>query len=278
MGTCGTISGVGKYLKEKNPKVKVIGVDPDGSIFYDFFYTGRIIEPHVYKVEGIGEDFFPKIIDWDVIDEIIRITDRDAFVWTRRLARQEGIFAGGSSGAAVHAAIQVAASLGENDLVVVLLPDSGFRYLGKIYNDEWMQENQYSETPIQITALDILKNKRLRDLIWAKPQDNLAAVLKLLRSKDISQLPVIEEGKLIGTVHEDDVMNLVIQGKDIQSLIVREVLREPLPLVNKDATIEEIMRYIPSRYQAVMVDLKDGNYDIITKFDLVHVIGKVVES
>lgn len=278
MGTCGTISGVGKFLKEKNPNIKVIGVDPEGSLFYDFFYTGKITEPHVYKVEGIGEDFFPKVLDWDVIDDIVRVSDKDCFIWTRRLARQEGIFAGGSSGGAVYGALQVAKQLGENDLVVTLLPDSGIRYLRKIFNDEWMRENQYLETEFSITALDIIKSKKFKELVFVQPQDNLSSVLKLLKSSDISQVPVSEDKRITGTIYEDDVIGLVLQGKDLNSIIVREIAKESMPVITKESTLDEITRYVPSKFNAVLVDLKDGKYDIITKFDLVQIIGRLAEE
>jgi cystathionine beta-synthase len=144
IGTGGTISGIGRFLKEKNPDVKIIGVDPEGSVFYNYFKEGKIIEPHVYKVEGIGEDYLVKAVDFSVIDDIVQVNDRESFLMTRRLAREEGIFAGGSSGSAMVAAMKIAPEYrGKN--IVVIFPDSGYRYLSKIYSDEWMLSNNFLE-------------------------------------------------------------------------------------------------------------------------------------
>jgi cystathionine beta-synthase len=143
IGTGGTMSGVGRYLKKQNPDIKVIAVDPIGSVFYDYYKTGKVPEPHVYKVEGIGEDYLVKAVDFSVIDDMIQVNDKDSFLMTRRLARQEGIFAGGSSGSAVWATLEVAKKLDEPKDIVVILPDSGSRYLSKIFNDPWMKEHGF---------------------------------------------------------------------------------------------------------------------------------------
>ncbi|MDO8745936.1 MAG: cysteine synthase family protein [Candidatus Brocadiaceae bacterium] len=143
IGTGGTLSGAGKYLKEKNPEIKIIAVDPEGSVFYDYFKTGKLIKPHVYKVEGIGEDYLVKAVDFNLIDDIIQVHDKESFLMTRRLAREEGIFAGGSSGSAVWTAIKIASEIKENKNIVVILPDSGSRYLSKLYNDDWMKANGF---------------------------------------------------------------------------------------------------------------------------------------
>ncbi len=143
IGTGGTLSGTAKYLKEKNPGVKVIAVDPEGSVFYNYFKTGETGEPHVYKVEGIGEDYLVKAVDFDLIDDIIKVNDKDSFITTRRLAREEGLFAGGSSGSAIWAALKIAPDVPEGKNIVVILPDAGMRYLSKIYNDDWMREHGF---------------------------------------------------------------------------------------------------------------------------------------
>ena len=144
MGTGGTISGIGRYLKEKNPNVKIIGADPEGSVFYDYFKEGKLVEPHVYKVEGIGEDYIVKAVDFSVIDDIIQVNDKESFLMARRLAREEGIFAGGSSGSAMVAALKIAPKFRGRNMLVIF-PDSGYRYMSKIYSDEWMIRNNFME-------------------------------------------------------------------------------------------------------------------------------------
>jgi cystathionine beta-synthase len=282
MGTGGTITGVGRYLKEKNPNIKIIGADPVGSILYDFFHCGKVCKAETYKVEGIGEDFFPATLDFSVIDDVIRVTDKDSFLWTRRLARMEGMFAGGSAGTAMAAAIQVLPSLREKDLMVVFIPDTGMRYLSKIYNNEWMKDNRYFESSVPLTADEIVHTKSLigqpRELVTVAPSDNLALALERMQSSDFSQLPVFENSAPVGALYEDAILNLALEGRDLKKLVVREVMGGAFPVVSSKAAIDQITAHITRDCPAVFVDLGNGHYEILTKYDLLHAIARLVEQ
>ncbi len=173
MGTGGTISGVGHYLKEKNPDVKIIGVDPVGSLYYEYAKTGKIGKATTYVVEGIGEDIFPGTMNFQILDDVIQVTDEECFVWARRLAKSEGIFTGGSGGGCIAGALRLAKKCKKGDFIVAFLPDTGSRYLSKIYNDGWMREHGYADSEVTITASDVIRvkhqNGKTRDLVICGP-------------------------------------------------------------------------------------------------------------
>ncbi|MBP7126986.1 pyridoxal-phosphate dependent enzyme [Myxococcota bacterium] len=210
MGTGGTISGVGRFLKEKSPDVRVLGVDPIGSVYYSLFKTGRPSTPHVYKVEGIGEDMICGALDLSVVDDVFQVTDRECFLTTRRLAREEGLFCGGSSGGAIHVALKVAAAMRPDQTVVAVLPDSGDRYTSKLYNDEWMRMNGFLDEPAgEPTVADILQRKA-DGLFTVEAGTPLAAVVDLLKRKDISQVPVLSGDRCLGVVTEGAILGHIL--------------------------------------------------------------------
>jgi cystathionine beta-synthase len=274
MGTGGTISGISKYLKEKNKKIRVIGADPVGSLYHQFFHTGKIGEAKTYKIEGIGEDIFPACMDFSLVDDVRQVTDKESFLAARRLARLEGIFAGGSTGSAMIVALEIAKELTEKDFVVVFIPDTGMRYLSKVYNDEWMRENQYLESEVRLTAGEILSRKRhSKALTSVSPRESVHDAMQKMMKLDISQMPVFEDGVPVGALQEDDVVRRLMEGRDIKSLVVREVMGKPFPVVAKTASFEQITSIIPSQAPAVFVDLGHKKFDIITKYDLVHSVA-----
>lgn len=275
MGTGGTISGVGKFLKEKKAGVKIVGGDPVGSLYFDFFHHGKVVQAHTYKVEGIGEDIFPTTMDFKQVDDVIQVNDQDSFLMARRLAREEGIFAGGSSGTAMVAALRYARDLGPDKTVVVLLPDTGQRNLGKVFNDEWMRENRFLEPALTLTAGEICKRKgsKIVRLVTADPAENAHSAMKRMQELEISQLPVFEAGRCIGSVNEDKLVDLLMLGKSLRDLHVREVMGAPFPSVPESARIDQLQPLLNKQVQAMLVELGPDRYDILSKFDLLHAIA-----
>jgi len=282
MGTGGTISGVGRYLKEKNPNVKVIGVDPVGSLYYEFVKTGKVGKARTYVVEGIGEDIFPATMDFKVLDDIVQVNDQECFVWARRLVKQEGVFTGGSGGGCISGALRVAHDCKPGDVVVAFLPDTGMRYLSKVFSDEWMRERGYVDSEVPLTAEDVVRAKRqkskVRELQIARPYQTVFHALRIMESQDISQLPVFEENALIGTIYEDQILHLALQGKDLRKLVIREVMSKPLPQVPKEAPIERITHLLIHEGPAVFIEMGNGQYEILTKYDLMGTIAGLVEQ
>ncbi len=225
MGTGGTISGCGKFFKEQNPKVKIVGVDPIGSIYYELKKTGRITKPFSYSVEGIGEDFVPSTMNLNIVDEIIRVDDKDCFLLTRALVQKEGILCGGSAGAAVMGAIRYAEQLDAQGLppqnIVVLLPDSSQKYLSKIFDDNWMRDNGFLDTEDPLgTVSDIFATRPPRPVITAERSATLRQVISLLKEHGISQVPVLDRGRLCGIVAEVDLLNhILVKGSSLDASI-----------------------------------------------------------
>jgi cystathionine beta-synthase len=283
LGTGGTISGVGQYLKEQNPDIQIVGVDPIGSVLYDYFYTGQMTEAHSYKVEGVGEDFIPSIYDFSVIDDMVKVTDKESFLMTRRLTREEGLFVGGSCGFAMAGALKYVAErdLGPDKLVVVLLPDSGARYLGKIFNDTWMRENQYLDSELVDVRVDSVVNRKARqDMVLAHCDQTVGDVIDMLKSHDISQVPVTgDQGNLLGLVSEVGLLTYLLGG-GTSSSILRDapVIDEKVPTIQMDTPIETVMGMFGTENQQVaLITVPNGEHKrvtgILTKIDVLDFLA-----
>lgn len=265
MGTGGTISGTAKFLKEKNPKILVVGIDPEGSIF-----SGDA--PHPYKLEGIGNDFIPRTFHREVIDDMIRIGDKEAFYMTRRIAREEGIMVGGSSGAAVAGAVKYAMRLSEPKNIVVILPDTGRNYITKIFSDQWLQENGFLHFASKKTTIsEILATKTETAKLLSVSSDRRASdAVSLMHQYQISQIPVIDGEKNVGSVHEDTLMKLLYDGANLALQNVSTIMGRALPALDVGTNISEAYRLLLSGTQAILVVDHAKPVGVISRMDLVN--------
>lgn len=271
VGTGGTISGVGKYLKEQNPNVKIWGVDTYGSVFKKYHETGVFDENEVYSyvTEGIGEDILPKNVDFSVIDHFTKVTDKDAAVFCRKLALEEGIFVGMSSGSAIKGLLQMKDQLKPDDVVVVLFHDSGSRYIGKIFNDDWMRERGYLEEEI-VTAEDLIKNHIDKPLVVVRTEELVSHAIDRMRKFKISQIPVMDTTGFVGSLDDSNLLQAFIQNPEISETPIKEIMGKPYPVVSKKAKVEDVSKLISQENNAVLVDLGNGKHHIITKYDIIN--------
>jgi len=271
VGTGGTICGTGRYLKEKNPNIQLLGIDTYGSVFTKLKETGEFDKNEIYPyiTEGIGEDFVPENVKMEMIDHFEKVTDRDAAIYTRKIVKDEGIFVGNSAGAAIAGLLQMNARFKKDDVVVVIFHDHGTRYLGKMFNDDWMRERGFlvEEKP---KAGDLIKGKEVALLSVEADQPVLNAIDKM-RSHNIDQIPVFENGKPVGTITDARLFDAILEDAEVRHQKVSVVMGAPLPIVGVEATLEEVTGKLGNGNPAVLVKLKDG-YGIITKQDI---IGKL---
>lgn len=273
IGTGGTITGVGRYLKSKNPKIKIIGVDPIGSIYYDLWKEKKLVEGKPYKVEGIGQSILPENVDFSVIDEVIQVNDSQSFHAARKMARMEGIFSGGSAGSNMYAALEVAKKCTKDDVIVTIICDSGSRYISKFYNDTWMKENQFMESKINLTAKQILSmRKKASPILSAEPDSTILETVKMMKQYGISQVPVIAGGEVIGSLSEKKVLHLLIEDPASKNAKIFDFMDKPFPVISGDTNVEVLSMTLGEETPAVIIKNDNGQLEILTRSDLIHTL------
>jgi cystathionine beta-synthase len=270
VGTGGTISGVAKYLKEQNPNIKIWGIDTYGSVFKKYHETGIFDENEIYSyiTEGIGEDILPKNVDFSLIDGFTKVTDKDAAVYTRKIALEEGIFVGNSAGSAIKGLLQLKENFKPEDVVVVLFHDSGSRYVGKMFNDDWMRERGFLDEEVT-KAEDVIKDHIEKPLIIVRTEELVSHAIERMRKYKISQIPVIDVSGFVGSVDESDLFQSYVHDKNVADKPIKEVMGKPYPIVKLGSPIEEVSKLFTKENQAVLVDLGNGKHHIITKYDII---------
>jgi cystathionine beta-synthase len=275
IGTGGTISGTGRYLKEKNPSIKIIAADPLGSIFKHYKETGELISGTPYLVEGIGQDCLPENVHFQYIDKIYNISDKESFAAARRLTKEEGIFCGGSTGTIVHVALEVAKNCSENDVIVFIVCDTGERYLTKVHNIEWLKQNRMLEPEVRTLRdlSDIKKQKGVEEIISVKEMDFVKDVLQLISKTGYSQIPVLEGRQSIGCIRENRLLTKLVENPLLYNSQIKDVMEESLPILDAKTEIEEVKKYLKTN-SAILVSDFSLITDIITRYDLINLDNK----
>lgn len=278
IGTGGTLSGAARFLKEKNPKITVVAIDPEGSVFYDWFKRKTLTEPKAYKVEGIGEDMVVEAMDFSVVDDMVQVNDRECFQMARRLTTQEGLFAGGSSGGAIAGALKYLAQHDNFKCVVTVLPDSGTRYLSKIFSDDWMRDNGFlDDMPTLGTVNDLLAGHK-GEVITANVEDKVFKVVETMKEHDISQLPVLEDGKLVGLINEADLLKHMVTGSHRVVEPIGDIVERNVETVARTTSLASVSEsFSNGRSMAVVLD---GNRiaGVITKIDLIDYLARTFKE
>jgi cystathionine beta-synthase len=274
VGTGGTISGTAKYLKERNPNVKILGIDTYGSVFKKLKETGIFDKNEIYPyiTEGIGEDFVPENVDMNLIDHFEKVTDKDAALMTRRIAREEGIFVGNSAGSAMAGMLQMKHMFKEGDVVVVIFHDHGTRYLGKMFNDDWMRDRGFLIDEKK-TARDLIKDHIDHPLVTIGSGELVSHAIAKMKKYNISQIPVIKDNEFAGSVDESRLFQLLIEDTKALDRKIEDIMGTPFPVVKENAAIENVSKLINKDSTAVLVQLENGKYHIVTKYDVIEGIG-----
>ena len=274
VGTGGTISGVGKFLKEKNPDIKIWGIDTYGSVFKKYHETGIFDENEIYSyiTEGIGEDILPENVNFEVIDGFEKVTDKDAAVYTRKMAREEGIFAGNSCGAAVKGLLQLKKHFKKEDVVVVLLHDSGSRYVGKMYNDDWMRERGFLDHNV-VTAEDLVNGHENKPLVSVFAEELVSHAIAKMRKFGISQIPVIKDNKFVGSVDDSAIYQSLVDHPELSDAPISSIMGPAFPIVNNGTSVEELCKLINKDTPAVLVKISDDSHHIVTRYDIISAMS-----
>ncbi len=274
VGTGGTISGTARFLKEKNPNIQVLGIDTYGSVFKKYKETGIFDKNEIYPyiTEGIGEDFLPQNVDFSLIDHFEKVTDKDAALMTRQIAMQEGIFAGNSTGSAVAGTLQMKDRFKEGDVVVIIFPDHGTRYLGKMYNEDWLRERGFLKDE-KLTARDIIRKKESSEIVTIDSEKTVLEAINTIKTLNISQIPVTQQGMVIGKITESDILDALLENPSLKSQPVSAITTPPFPFVDLNASIDKISAMINKDNVAVLVEDEKGQIEIITQYDIINAIS-----
>jgi len=274
VGTGGTICGTGRYLKEKNPNIKILGIDTYGSVFKKYKETGIFDKSEIYPyiTEGIGEDFLPKNVDFSIIDHFEKVTDKDAAVMTRRIPREEGIFAGNSAGSAMAGLMQMKNMFKEGDVVVIIFHDHGTRYLGKMFNDDWMRDRGFLEEKAP-KAIDLIERHKHLKLVTIDADETVDEAFSKMRKFDVSQIPVTKDGEFVGSLTDSHLYASICENQDLKQDKVSKVMQKAFPFVAPQAKLDEISKTINRENEAVLVRDMLGAVHIITKYDIIEAIG-----